>query len=194
MIMPSTAATNAARAFGKCAVMLPYHGFTVEKLDFGFPSGAGFCRDTSVCMVRYQDRLVAWRRVSCESAPLSRESVPFGGCIAFDSGIRHGLKLKKGVASCAPSDADIACSRCDGDASERVLCAARRMADDHEVHVSFGWFEGTRQAPSRLHGVFRLQVPDIFRGGQVLDVSRHGYRGVASLMPGMPFGFLVPEK
>ena len=94
--MPSTAATNAARAFGKCAVMLPYHGFTVEKLDFGFPSGAGFCRDTSVCMVRYQDRLVAWRRVSCESAPLSRESVPFGGCIAFDSGIRHGLKLKKG--------------------------------------------------------------------------------------------------
>ena len=96
MVMPSTAAVNAARAFKKCAMMLPYHGYSVEKLDFGFPSGKGLCIDTSVALVRCHERLVAWRRVSKESGSSERRDL-FSGCAAFDSGVRHGLTLKKGA-------------------------------------------------------------------------------------------------
>lgn len=193
MIMPSTAATNAARAFGKCAVMLPYHGFTVEKLDFGFPSGAGFCRDTSVCMVRYQDRLVAWRRVSCESAPLSRESVPFGGCIAFDSGVRHGLKLKKG-------------SRLAPHLMPTLLVPGAMAMHPNVFYVQpDAWpmttkstylSDGSKELGKHLRGFmeyFGFKFRTYFvadRFWTFLDTDTEAW----PLMPGMPFGFLVPEK
>lgn len=192
MVMQSTAAFAAARALRKCAVMLPYHGFTVEKIDFCFPSGAGFCRDTSVCMVRYRGSLVAWRRASFESTPLLRESVPFGGCIAFDSGVRHGLKLKKG-------------SRIAPRVMPTLLVPGPAAQHPNVFYVQpDAWpmttkstylSDGSKELGKQLRAFmecFGFDLRIYYVSGRFwtfLDTGAEAW----PLMPGMPFGFLLPE-